>query len=83
MTPSENLTIKATHLFLYYKDLAGAQNFYEQILGFKRVLDYGFATIHQISPTTYIGLVDEARGMHKATEPKTVTLSTITEEIDE
>ena len=79
----ENLNIKATQLFLYYKDLAGAQYFYEQILGFKRVLDYGFATIHQISPTTYIGLVDEARGMHKATEPKTVTLSFITEDIDE
>jgi len=67
--PFEYLNIKATHLFLYTKDFARAQNFYERILGFKRVLDYGFATIHQISQTTYIGLVDEARGMHKTTEP--------------
>jgi predicted enzyme related to lactoylglutathione lyase len=78
-----NLNIQATHIFLYYQNLASAQNFYEHTLGLKRVLDYGFASIHQISPTTYIGLVDEARGMHKSTEPKTVTLSFITEEIDE
>ncbi|MCP5096960.1 MAG: VOC family protein [Chloroflexi bacterium] len=83
MSLPENLSIKATHLFLYYRDLADAQAFYEETLGFKRVLDFGFATIHQISPTSYVGLVDEARGMHKTTEPKTVTLSFITEEIDE
>jgi catechol 2,3-dioxygenase-like lactoylglutathione lyase family enzyme len=82
MTLSRNLDIKANHIFLYYKNLAKAQEFYEETLGLKRVLDYGFASIHQISPTSYIGLVDETRGMHKATEPKTVTLSFITEEID-
>ena len=52
------------------------------VLGLERILDYGFATIHRISATTYVGLVDEARGMHKAIEPKTVTLSFITEEVD-
>ncbi|MCJ7622906.1 MAG: VOC family protein [Anaerolineaceae bacterium] len=83
MNSSENLNIKANHLFLYYKYLAGAQYFYEEKLGLKRVLDYGFATIHQISPTSYVGLVDETKGMHKTTKPKTVTLSFITEEIDE
>jgi predicted enzyme related to lactoylglutathione lyase len=79
---TEKMNIKANHLFLYYKDLGRAQFFYEHTLGLKRVLDYGFASIHQISPTTYVGLVDEASGMHKATEPKSVTLSFITEEID-
>lgn len=83
MTSSETLNIKANHIFLYYKDLAGARKFYEGTLGLNRVLDFGFASIHQISPTSYVGLVDEARGMHKTDEPKTVTLSFITEEIDE
>jgi len=82
VSTTENLKVKANNIFYYYKDLTRAQNFYEQTLGFERVLDYGFATIHQISPTTYIGLVDEARGMHKTSEPKTVTLSFITQEID-
>jgi predicted enzyme related to lactoylglutathione lyase len=83
LKPSENLTIQANHVFFYYKDLAHAQAFYENTLGLKRVLDYGFASIHHISPTTYVGLVDQARGMHKVEEPKSVTLSFITEEIDD
>jgi catechol 2,3-dioxygenase-like lactoylglutathione lyase family enzyme len=82
VSTEENLKIKANHLFYYYKDLSRAQDFYEKTLGLQRVLDYGFATIHQISSTTYIGLVDEARGMHKASEAKSVTLSFITGEID-
>jgi len=82
MKPLADLNLKANHLFLYYKDLPRAQAFYESTLGLKCVLDYGFASIHQISPTTYVGLVDEAKGMHKASEPKSVTLSFITEEID-
>lgn len=82
MISTGNLTIKANHIFLYYKDLALAQRFYEDTLGLKRVLDYGFASIHRISSTTYVGLVDEAHGMHKTTEPKTVTLSFITGEVD-
>ena len=83
MLYSTQFNIQANHLFLYYKDLARAQDFYEDTLGLKRVLDYGFASIHQISPTTFVGLVDEARGMHKSSESKTVTLSFITEEVDE
>ena len=82
MLDFEKLKITANHLFLYYQDLSRAQEFYEVTLGLKRVLDYGFASIHQVSPTSYVGLVDEARGMHKSSEPKSVTLSFITEEID-
>lgn len=75
--------IKANLVFLYYRDLPNAQSFYEEVLGLPRVLDYGFATIHRASPTFYVGLVDESKGMHRATEPKTVTLSFVTNEIDE
>jgi len=83
MLDFEKLNINANHLFLYYQDLTRAQEFYEVTLGLKRVLDYGFASIHQVSPTSFVGLVDETRGMHKSSEPKSVTLSFITEEIDE
>ena len=69
-------------VFFYYKNLAAAQAFYEGVLGFPRVLDYEFATIHRISESSFIGLVDEARGMHKSTEPKTVTLAMITDEVN-
>jgi catechol 2,3-dioxygenase-like lactoylglutathione lyase family enzyme len=82
MALSNSLNIKANHVFFYYRNLARAQKFYEETLGLKRVLDYGFASIHQISPTTFVGLVDETRGMHKTTESKSVTLSFISEEVD-
>jgi catechol 2,3-dioxygenase-like lactoylglutathione lyase family enzyme len=77
------LSINANNLFLYYQDLENAQEFYEGILGLRRVYDFGFASLHQVSPTTYISLVDESRGMHKAKEPKSVTLSFITQEVDD
>jgi predicted enzyme related to lactoylglutathione lyase len=74
--------ISASLVFFYYEDLSGAQRFYEDILGLERVLDYGFASIHRVGPTSYLGLVDGESGMHKPEEPKTVTLSFITEEVD-
>ena len=74
--------IRANLVFFYYQDLARAQRFYERTLGFKRVLDYGFATIHKISHTSYIGLVDEKEGMHDTSEPKTVTLAVVSDEVD-
>lgn len=75
--------IQANLVFFYYPDLDEAERFYGTILGLEKVLDYGFAKIYQISQTSYIGLVDETKGMHKPTEPKTVTLAFVTNEIDE
>jgi len=69
-------------VFLYYRDLAGATEFYEKTIGLEKVADYGFAKILQASPTMFLGLVDEQEGMHKADEPKTVTLAFVTEQVD-
>ena len=82
LSGTQDLNINANLVFLYYSDLPGAQHFYEDILGLERVLDYGFASIHRISETSYVGLVDENEGMHKASEPKTVTLAFVTDEVD-
>ncbi len=79
----KNPEIQANLVFLYYRDLAQAQKFYEEVLGFERVLDYGFATVHQISKSSFIGLVDETEGMHKSDEPKSVTLAIVSEEVEE
>ena len=68
--------------FFYYRDLAGAKKFYGQTLDLPLVLDYGYAAIYRITETSFVGLVDEAKGMHKATEPKTVTLAFVTDEVD-
>ena len=75
-------TIKANMIFFYYKNLDKAVAFYEKIMGLPEVLDYGFAKAFQLSQTSYLCLVDESKGMHRASEPKTVTLSIITQEVD-
>ena len=81
--PGDRPGLQANLVFFYYSDLDAAEAFYTGVLGLEKVLDYGFARICRISPTTYIGLVDEARGMHDPDEPKSVTLSFVTDEIDE
>ena len=79
---SDISSIQANLVFFYYPDLREAENFYGDILGLEKVLDYGFARIFRVSPSTFIGLVDETKGMHDPSEPKSVTLSFITDEID-
>ena len=74
--------ILATNAFYYYRDLQSAWEFYTRILGFETVADYGFAKILQVAPTSYLTLVDETRGMHRSSEPKSVTLAVVTEEVE-
>jgi predicted enzyme related to lactoylglutathione lyase len=74
--------ISGNLVFFYYRDLAGAKTFYGETLDLPLVLDYGYAAIYRITETSFVGLVDEAKGMHKATEPKTVTLAFVTDEVD-
>lgn len=78
----EDLHIQANMVFLYYKNLPAAIDFYEKVLGLMPVLDYGFAKAFRISKSSFVCLVDETKGMHKTSEPKTVTLSFITGEVD-
>jgi len=76
------LGFKATVVWFYYKDMAGIQSFYEDVLGFDLIVDQGWAKIYPVGPTGYFGLVDESRGMHNFTETKAVTLSIITDDVD-
>jgi len=82
MPESEVPAVLAANAFYYYADLQGAWAFYTETLGFRTVADYGFAKILQVSPTSFLTLVDEARGMHDSTEPKSVTLAVVTEEVE-
>ncbi len=74
--------ILAANAFYYYRDVEAAWRFYTRTLGFRTVADYGFAKMLQVSPTSYLTLVDEARGMHSADEPRSVTLAVVTEEVE-
>ena len=58
--------------FLYYRDLAAATRFYEDVLGLRLAIDQGWSRIYRICDGAHIGLVDEARGMHRAHPVKPV-----------
>ena len=77
------LGVQANIVFLYYKDIPAAQRFYEDVIGLRLTVDQGFAKIYQVSPTSFIGLVDESQGLHRASEAKAVTVSFITEQVDQ
>lgn len=60
--------------FFYYRDLAAAMRFYEEILGLPLAIDQGWCKIYQICPGAHVGLVDEAKGMNKWAADKPVQL---------
>jgi predicted enzyme related to lactoylglutathione lyase len=68
--------------FLYYKDLAGAMRFYEDVLGFSVSIDQGWCKIYGISSGGYVGLVDETKGMHKANPIKPVQICMRVPDVD-
>jgi catechol 2,3-dioxygenase-like lactoylglutathione lyase family enzyme len=75
--------IRASNLFLYYKDLAKAVEFYTQTLGLELVADDAMSKILRITSDSYLVLVDAKNAMHTADEPKTVALAFITDQLDE
>lgn len=75
--------IQGTNLFLYYKDLDKAKNFYHETLGLEIIADYGFAATVKITPDAWLTLVDANVGRHKADEPKTVAIALLTNRLPE
>ncbi len=78
----EGLGFDASITWLYYKDVLGMQQFYEEVLGFELVADQGWTKIYRVTDTGFIGLVDERRGMHKYTVDKAVNVSFLVEDIE-
>ena len=77
------LGVQANIVWLYYKDVPAAQRFYENVIGLTLMVDQGFAKVYQVSPTSFVGVVDEAQGLHRASDTKPVTVSFVTEQIDQ
>ena len=75
------LAIASQITFLYYQNLAKAQQFYEEILGLERVEDQGWAKIYRVNGTAFVGLVDEAHGSLKAQPENAVMLTFVVEDV--
>ncbi len=81
--PLDEFGTTASNVFFYYADLEAATEFYQQVMGFRVAADYGFAKIMQVAPKSFITLVDETKGMHSASEPKTTAIALVTNQLDE
>ena len=64
--------VHGTITWLYYRDLPRAMKFYEEVMGFKMTVDQGWSKIYRVSKDGYLGLVDGAKGHHKANNIKPV-----------
>ncbi len=82
-TRPRELGVQAMVIWLYYRDLEGAQRFYEDSIGLDLIVDQGWAKVYPASRTGFIGLVDGARGLHAATDEKAVTVALFTDDVDE
>ena len=75
------LPVSANLTFFYYRDLPAAMRFYERVLGLKLAVDQGFSKIYQITPHSFVGLVDGVSGTHKPNAIKPVILSFIVPDV--
>ncbi len=73
MRPEHSATEKLI-TFLYYVDLPRAMAFYENVMGLKLVIDQGWSKIYEVTSSGNIGLVDQARGSHRAHPVKPVQI---------
>jgi catechol 2,3-dioxygenase-like lactoylglutathione lyase family enzyme len=62
----------ASITWLYYKDLLPMENFILENLGLVLSADQGWAKIYKVSDNSFLGLVDEKRGMNSFAEEKMV-----------
>lgn len=58
--------------WFYYKDMLPMENFVMENLGLELTADQGWAKIYRVSDNSYLGLVDENRGMNTFSEEKLV-----------
>ena len=81
MTPPQ-VDVQKVITFFYYRDLPAAIAFYEDRLGLERAIDQGWCKIYEIGGAAHVGLVDEARGMNRASATKPVQLCIRVADVD-
>lgn len=81
-TRPAQLGVRATVQWLYFRDTAATNDFYERLLGTPPIVDQGWAWAYPLSASGFLGVVDAKRGLHQASDDKGVTLSLIVDDID-
>lgn len=63
--------------FLYFNDLAKANQFYGEVLGLELEFDLEWVKIYQLSPTSSVGLVNATEGSIRPSADKPVMVSLV------
>lgn len=79
---SQTLPVSAQVTFFYYADLGEPERFYGETLGFEKTFDKGWVKFFKLTEHSYVGLVNEAKGHHKAADAKSVMLSIETSDLE-
>lgn len=82
LTPPDGGSVELAVTFFYYRDLPAAIRFYEDVMGFRLAIDQGWSKIYRIAGQAHLGLVDEARGMHRSAPEKPVQLCIRVPDVD-
>lgn len=73
-TNIDSLNFYGSITWTYHKDLLKMENYYKEFFGFQLVADQGWTKIFQTSPTGFIGIVDERRGMEDYADEKAIEI---------
>lgn len=68
--------------FTYYNEIEKADEFYNVLMGFEKVIDVDFAKVYKVSEGAHMGIVDGKRGFMNATEEKPVMLTFMVDAVD-
>ena len=82
LVPPPGGAVELAITFFYYRDLDAAIRFYEEVMNFNLAIDQGWSKIYRISGAAHLGLVDEARGMHRSAPEKPVQLCIRVPDVD-
>ena len=74
--------VRGVITWLYYRDLPKAMRFYEEVMGFKMIVDQGWSKIYKVSQDGFLGLVDGEKGFHKANDIKPVIFCLNVKDVD-
>ena len=74
--------LEGTLTLFYYDDLKKAFNFYNDIVGFDFVADFGYVKIFKVIEGALLGLVDGQLGSHRTSPSKPVRLVVMAKDID-
>ena len=68
--------------FFYYQDIIAAANWYENKIGLRKVADEGWVIIFEVTPTSFVGLVNATEGTLRPAAEKGVLLSLETPDLE-